>query len=79
MLGLFKKKRDELAELRAEISRLREMVELALTESAKQQEEINVLKAEIESRETYVNEDGERVPMSQVLNEYLYGAKEGDT
>lgn len=34
--------------------------------------------AEIKRGGTYVNEDGEKVPMSQVLNEYLYGAKEGD-
>lgn len=34
--------------------------------------------ADIERGGTYVNEDGEKVPMSQVINEYLYGAKEGD-
>ena len=34
--------------------------------------------AEIKRGGTYVNEDGEKVPMSQVISEYLYGAKEGD-
>ena len=34
--------------------------------------------AEIKSGGVYVNEDGEKVPMSQVINEYLYGAKEDD-
>lgn len=47
-------------------------------------EDVNQLKAEVEelreAREkeaTYVNEDGEKVPMSQVLSEYMYG-KEGE-
>ena len=63
-------KRDELKELRAEVTALREEVESL-------RNEVDDLKAERES-EVYVNEDGERVPMAQVINEYLYGAKEGD-
>jgi cell division protein FtsB len=58
---------DERAELRAEVSALRA--------------EVSALRAEVEDIKrggTYVNEDGDKVPMSQVLNEYLYGAKEGD-
>ena len=38
-------------------------------------QEVDALKAERE-REVYVNEDGERVPMAQVINEYLYGKEE---
>lgn len=43
---------------------------------------VDTLEASIEklkedtARGTYVNEDGERVPMTQVLNEYLYGKEE---
>lgn len=60
-------RRDELAELREEVAALR-------TEIASVKEELEELKR----GGTYVNEDGEKVPMSQVLNEYLYGAKEGE-
>lgn len=57
-------RRDRLEELREEVKALRE--------------EVDNLKAEREEREVYVNEDGERVPMAQVLNEYLYGKEEGE-
>ncbi len=57
-------RRDEVAELRAEVASLRA--------------EVDALKAERE-KQTFVNEDGEHVPMSQVINEYLYGAKEAST
>lgn len=64
------KKRDELLELRKEIH-------LMCEELNRLRSEVDTLKAERE-REVYVNEDGERVPMAQVINEYLYGAKEGE-
>lgn len=57
-------------DLHAEVLALREEVEAL-------RNEVDAIKAELE-RGVYVNEDGDRVPMSQVLNEYLYGAKEGD-
>ena len=45
-------------------------------------EEVKELRGEIDTlkseRNVYVNEDGERVPMAQVLNEYLYGKEEGE-
>lgn len=61
-------KRDELKDLRAEVTALREVVE-------ELRNELDTLKAERE-RDVYVNEDGERVPMAQVINEYLYGKEE---
>lgn len=60
-------RRDALEELREEVSALR-------TELASVKEELE----ELTHGGVYVNEDGDKVPMSQVLNEYLYGAKEGD-
>ena len=48
-------------------------------------EEVNQLKIEVrdlrEAREketTFVNEDGDKVPMSKVISEYLYGKEEGE-
>lgn len=64
------KKRNELLEIRGDIILLRE-------ELHRLRSEVDTLKAERE-REVYVNEDGERVPMAQVINEYLYGAREGE-
>lgn len=61
-------RRDELKDLRAEVIALREEVESL-------RNEVDALKAERE-REVYVNEDGEHVPMAQVINEYLYGKEE---
>lgn len=58
--------RDLLADMtamREEIAELREKLD----------EHIN---AQSDLGGTYVNEDGEKVPMSQVLNEYLYGKEE---
>lgn len=60
-------RRDALEELREEVSALR-------TELASVKAELE----EIKHGGVYVNEDGDKVPMSQVLTEYLYGAKEGD-
>ena len=62
-----KLRRDELEDLRAEVSLLR--AEVASLCAAVE---------DIKHGGVYVNEDGDRVPMSQVINEYLYGAKEGD-
>lgn len=59
---------DALKDLRAEVTALREEVE-------SHRNELDALKAERE-RDVYVNEDGERVPMAQVINEYLYGKEE---
>jgi prefoldin subunit 5 len=56
------------------LEKLREEVAVLRTELVSVKEELEELKR----GGTYVNEDGEKVPMSQVLNEYLYGAKEGD-
>lgn len=47
--------------------------------------EVNVLKIALEEHveshasavDTYTNDDGEKIPMAQVISEYLYG-KEGD-
>ena len=63
-----KNRRDKLDSLESELAALREEVEALRNET----------RAEKEARETYVNEDGERVPMSQVLNEYLYGKETAD-
>ena len=62
-------KRDSVAELREEVEDLREEVEDL-------REEVAEMKKAEELRGSYVNEDGDRVPMSQVLNEYLYGKEE---
>ena len=68
--------------LRRVIERNRgEALEKLREEVAALRTELASVKAELEELKhggTYVNEDGEKVPMSQVLNEYLYGAKEGD-
>lgn len=61
-------RRDRLEELNEEVKALHEEVKAL-------RGEIDTLKSE---RNVYVNEDGERVPMAQVLNEYLYGKEEGE-
>lgn len=58
-----KNREDKLAQISKELAELREEIEKLKERSA---------------RDTYVNEDGEKVPMSQVLNEYLYGKEEGE-
>ena len=55
------KTRSLLAELRVEVEDLREKLDRHL---------------EAQSGEIYTNEDGEKVPMSQVISEYLYGKEE---
>lgn len=60
-------RRDALEKLREEVAALR-------TELASVKEELEELKR----GGVYVNEDGDKVPMAQVINEYLYGAKEGE-
>jgi hypothetical protein len=57
--------------------RLRSDVDTLREELNRLRSEVDTLKADRE-REVYVNEDGERVPMAQVINEYLYGAREGE-
>lgn len=56
------------------LDRLSDAVDNLIEEVESMRTEIDALK----EKQTYVNEDGERVPMAQVINEYLYGAKEGD-
>ena len=56
--------------LRFDLDELTERVE-------KLEESIEKLKEDT-ANGAYVNEDGERVPMSQVLNEYLYGKETAD-
>ena len=70
-----KNRRDKLDSLESELAALREEVGALRNEVEALRDEV---RAEKEARETYVNEDGERVPMSQVLNEYLYGKETAD-
>ena len=56
------------------LEKLRDEVAVLRTELASVKEELEELK----HGGVYVNEDGDKVPMSQVISEYLYGAKEGD-
>ncbi len=56
--------------LRFDLDELTERVE-------KLEESIEKLKEDT-AKGVYVNEDGDHVPMSQVLNEYLYGKETAD-
>ena len=57
-----KKREDELTRLREEVNQLKI--------------EVRELREAHEKEETYTNEEGEKVPMSQVISEYLYGKED---
>lgn len=59
-----KNRKDELTRLREDVNQLKV--------------EVGELREALEKEATYVNEDGEKVPMSQVLSEYLYGKEENE-
>lgn len=72
-----KNRKDRLDRLSDVIDNLIEEIEDVRSEVTSLRKDINTIKADIE-RESIVNEDGERVPMSQVINEYLYGKETAD-
>lgn len=59
-----KNREDELARLRADVNQLKD--------------ELRELREAREKETTFINEDGEKVPMSKVISEYLYGKEEGE-
>lgn len=59
-----KKRKDELECLREEVNQLNI--------------EVRELREAREKETTFVNEDGDKVPMSKVISEYLYGKEEGE-
>ena len=63
-MAIRRNREDELARLRADVNQLKD--------------ELRELREAREKEMTFINEDGEKVPMSQVISEYLYGKEEGE-
>ena len=63
-LAIQKNRKDELVRLREEVNQLKI--------------EVRELREAREKETTFVNEEGEKIPMSQVISEYLYGKEEGE-
>lgn len=63
-LAIRRNRKDELVRLREEVNQLKV--------------EVRDLREAREKETTFVNEDGVKVPMSQVISEYLYGKEEGE-
>ena len=59
-----KNRKDELVRLREDVNKLKI--------------EVRELREAREKETTFVNEDGVKIPMSQVISEYLYGKEEGE-
>ncbi len=63
-MAIRRNREEELARLRADVNQLKD--------------ELRELREAREKETTFINEDGEKVPMSQVISEYLYGKEEGE-
>lgn len=63
-MAIRRNREDELARLRADVNQLKD--------------ELRELREAREKETAFINEDGEKVPMSQVISEYLYGKEEGE-
>lgn len=63
-LAIQKNRKNELVRLREDVNQLKV--------------EVLELREALEKEATYVNEEGEKIPMSQVISEYLYGKEEGE-
>lgn len=63
-MAIRRNREDELARLREDVNQLKD--------------EVRELREAREKETTFINEDGEKVPMSQVISEYLYGKEEGE-